>query len=146
RNKQFIHIPLFFQYYYELAGNQLNPNQVTSFDEYLIITQYLKKKIFNGVNTMAKQAFLEELAPLVEQRGGTLQISKRQAYALIKQYRTAYNDLLYMGLIHETNCGLEVRQQTVIQFQSDTIAAYFTALHLFNSHDEVDRLIDTLDR
>src|SRR5690606_34571822 len=27
RNKQFIHIPLFFQYYYELAGNQLNPNQ-----------------------------------------------------------------------------------------------------------------------
>lgn len=146
QNRRLIHTPMFFQYYYELAGERIDPNQVTPFDEHLIITQYLKKKVFNGVNTLAKQAFLEELSPLIEQRNGALQISKKQAYAIIKQYRVAYNDLLYTGVLHETNSGLEVRQQTVIQFQSDVIAAYFIALHLFNNHEEIEPIIDALSQ
>ncbi|WP_353130998.1 hypothetical protein [Parapedobacter pyrenivorans] len=146
QSKQLIHIPLFFQYYYELVGERVNPNQVTSFDEYLIVAQYLKKKVFNGVNTLAKQALMEELSPLIEQHNGSLQISKRQAYAIIKQYRIAYNDLLYTGILYETNSGFEVRQQTVIQFQSDIIAAYFLALQLFNGHNEMEQLIDTLNQ
>src|SRR5690606_8940281 len=127
-NSKLIHTPLFFQYYYELTGDRLNPYQVTPFEEYLIITQYLKKKVFNGVNTMAKQSFLEELSPAIEQQDGRLQISRKQAYPTIRQHRVAYGDLLYSGLLHETNRELEIRQQTVLQFQSDTIANYFVAL------------------
>lgn len=141
-----VRIPLFFQYYYELNGEALNPGQTTSFDEYLVITQYLKKKVFNGVNTLAKQAMMEELSLLIEQNGNRLQVTKKQAYAIIKQYKTAYNDLLHSGVLVETNDGLEVRQQTVIQFQSNTVATYFMALGLFNSQCQVEELIHKLDR
>ncbi len=144
-NKQVIEMPLFFQYYHELYGEKLNPSQLTPFDEYLIITQYLKKKVFNGINTMAKQALMEELADLVDEVGGTLRISKRQAYHSIKQHRAAYNDLLYLGILQETGSGLEVRQHTTIQFQSATVASYFIALRRFNRQQEPDELIRELD-
>ncbi|WP_257670381.1 hypothetical protein [Parapedobacter tibetensis] len=146
KEKNLINIPLFFQYYHELYSENLNPGIISHFDEYLIVIRYLKRKIFNGINTMAKQAMMEELAGLIEQSNGTLYISKKQAYAIIKQYRTAYNDLLYTGVLHETGNGLEVRQQTVIGFQSDIIAAYFMALQLFNSQDDPEQLIQVLDQ
>lgn len=145
RNTQLIRTPLFFQYYYELAGDQLNPYHVTPFEEYLIITQYLKKKVFNGVNTMAKQSFLEELSPAIEQQNGRLQISRKQAYPAIRQHRVAYSDLLYSGLVYETNRDLEIRQQTVLHFQSDTIANYFIALRLANIHTEAGALIQAIN-
>lgn len=145
QSTQLIHTPLFFQYYYDLAGERLNPYQVTSFDEYLIITQYLKKKIFNGVNTMGKQALMEELSPIIEQQDGKLQISRKQAYFIIKQHRVVFNDLLYSGLLHEMNYGLEIRQQTVVQFQSDTIGNYFVALNLFNEYHEVGQLVQAMN-
>jgi len=144
--KRLIRIPLLFQYYYELNGEKLNPSQLTTFDEYLVITQYLKKKVFNGVNTLAKQALTEELSLLIEQNRNQLQVSKKQAYAIIKQYKTAYNDLLYSGVLVETSDGLEVRQQMVIRFQSNTVAAYFMALRLFNNAYETDELILKLDQ
>ncbi|RQP19188.1 hypothetical protein [Parapedobacter defluvii] len=144
--KRLIHIPLFFQYYYELNGEELDLSQVTTFDEYLVITQYLKKRVFNGVNTMAKQALMEDLSLLIEQNGDLLQVSKKQAYTIVKQYKTAYNDLLHSGIIAETNDGLEVRQQTVIRFQSNIVATYFMALRLFNKHCETRELIQELDR
>lgn len=141
-----VDIPLFFQYYYELYGDKLDLDNITSFDEYLVIGRYLKRKVFNGINTMAKQALIEELSPLIEQANGSLQISKRQAYHAIKQYRTTYNDLIYTGVIHETTNGLELRQQAVIQFQSNTIGAYFWALHLFNKNMTIDQLIQEMNR
>lgn len=144
RNIQLIHTPLFFQYYYELVGDRLNPYQITPFEEYLAITQYLKKKVFNGVNTLGKQSLLEELSPLIEQQSGRLQISRKQAYATIRQHRVAYNDLLYSGLLHETNGNLDMRQQTIVQFQSDTIANYFIALELFNTHKGAVEIIDAI--
>ena len=143
---ELINVPLFFQYYYELFGEKLNISEVSRFDEYLIITQYLKKKIFNGVNTMAKQALMEELTGLTEEGHGSLNIGKRQAYAVIKQYRSAYNDMLYAGVLQESTSGLEVRQQMVIRFQSNTIAAYFMALQLFNSNYDTEQLIKALDQ
>lgn len=141
-----VNVPLFFQYYYELVGAKLNPNQVTDFDEYLIAAQYLKKRVFNGINTLAKQALMEELTTITEERNGTLEISKKQAYTIIKQYRSAYNDLIYCGLLQEASSGGEVRQYTVIRFQSDLIATYFHALQLFSQHEHVERLIDALER
>jgi len=138
-------IPLFFQYYHELVGDKLNPGRMTLFDEYLIISQYLRKKVFNGINTLAKQGLLEELSMMTEEYDNTLQIGKKQAYAVIKQYRTAYNDLLYSGTLHEINYGLEVRQQTIIRFQSDHIATYFMALQLFNKYEDVEQLLYTLN-
>ena len=141
RNTQLIHTPLFFQYYYELAGDRLNPYMVTPFEEYLIITQYLKKKVFNGVNNMAKQSFLEELTPAIEECDGKLQINRKQAYPIIRQHRVAYSDLLHSGLLHETTNGPELRQQTVLRFQSDTIANYFIALRLSNMDTDTDGLI-----
>ncbi|MFB2120691.1 hypothetical protein [Parapedobacter sp. 2B3] len=144
RNTQLIHTPLFFQYYYELVGDRLDPNQVTSFKEYLIIIQYLKKKVFNGVNTLGKQSLLEELSPAIEQQDGRLQVNRKAAYPAIRQHRVAYNDLLYSGLLHETTCDFEVRQQTVVQFQSDTIANYFIALELFNGYTDIEGLIDSV--
>ncbi len=145
-HKRLVRIPLLFQYYYELNGEKLNPGQVTAFDEYLVITQYLKKKVFNGVNTLAKQALMEELSLLIEQNNTQLQVAKKQAYAVIKQYKTAYNDLLHSGILVETSDGLEVRQQMVIQFQSNTVATYFMALRLFNTGYETDELILKLDQ
>src|SRR5690606_36310387 len=145
RNTQLIRTPLFFQYYYELVGDQLNPYHGTPFEEYLIITQYLKKKVFNGVNTMAKQSVLEELSPAIEAQHGRLQISRKQAYPAIRQHRVAYSDLLYSGLVYETNRDLEIRQQTVLQFHSDTIANYFIALRLANIHTEVGALIQAIN-
>ncbi|MGK6350932.1 hypothetical protein [Parapedobacter sp. DT-150] len=141
-----INTPQFFQHYYELYGEKLDPSQVSQFDEYLVITRYLKKKVFNGINTMAKQALMEELAELIEEHNGTLQITKKQAYAIIRQYRTAYNDLLYIGMLYENNDGLELRQHTVIQFQFDVVAAYFIALRLFNSHQEAPPIINALEQ
>lgn len=141
-----INVPLFFQYYYELFGEGLNLGKMSKFDEYLVITQYLKKKIFNGINTMAKQMLMEELTGLVEESNGSLNIGKRQAYAIIKQYRSAYNDMLYAGVLQESNSGFEVRQQMVIQFQSDTVAAYFMALQLFNNNYSTEQLIRALDQ
>ena len=144
--KHLIRIPLFFQYYYELNGEELNPAQMTTFDEYRVLTQYLKRKVFNGVNTFGKQALMEELSSIVEQAGDHLQVTKKQAYTVIKQYKTAYNDLLHAGMLIETTDGLEIRQQTVIRFQSNTIAAYFMALQLFNGNYEMGLLIQKLNR
>ncbi|HWK58062.1 MAG TPA: hypothetical protein VNQ80_12015 [Parapedobacter sp.] len=144
RDIRLIHTPLFFQYYYELAGDHVDPYQITSFKEYLIITQYLKKKVFNGVNTLGKQSLLEELSLVIEQQDGRLQINRKQAYPAIRQHRVAYNDLLYSGLLHETNCDLELRQHTVVQFQSDIIANYFIALELFSTHTDATELIDAI--
>ena len=141
---QLIHTPLFFQYYYELAGDRLSPHEVTPFEEYLIIAQYLKKKVFNGVNTMAKQSFLEELSPTIEQHRDQLLMNRKQAYPIIKQHRVAYSDLLYSGLLYETNLDLDIRQQTVLKFQLDTIANYFIALRLANEHTDNDLLIHTI--
>src|SRR5690606_10026138 len=139
-----IHTPLFFQYYYELVGDRLDPYQVTPFEEYRVITQYLKKKVFNGVNTLGKQALLEERSPEIEQQDSRLQINRKQAYPTIRQHRVAYNDLLYSGLLHETNGDRDIRQQTVVQFQSDTIANYFIALELFNTHQETADFVKTI--
>src|SRR5690606_5248136 len=74
-----------------------------------------------------------------------LQISRKQAYPAIRQHRVAYSDLLYSGLVYETNRDLEIRQQTVLQFQSDTIANYFIALRLANIHTEVGALIQAIN-
>lgn len=134
QNTRLIHSPLFFQYYYELAGDRIDPYRVSPFEEYLVITQYLKKKVFNGVNTLGKQSLLEDLSAAIEQQDGKLQISRKQAYTTIKQHHVAYNDLLYSGLLHETHTDLSIRQQTVVQFQSDTIANYFIALELSHTH------------
>src|SRR5690606_12337242 len=102
QSTQLTHTPLFFQYYYDIAGDKLNPQQITSFDEYLVVVQYLKKKIFNGVNTMGKQTLMQELSPMIEKRDGRLQIGMKDANTVVKQHRAAYNDLLYSGLVHET--------------------------------------------
>jgi len=144
RNTRLIHTPLFFQYYYELVGDRLDPYRVTPFEEYLVITQYLKKKVFNGVNTLGKQSLLEELSPVIEQQDSRLQINRKQAYPTIRQHRVAYNDLLYSGLLHETNGDRDIRQQTAVQFQSDTIANYFIALELFNTHQKTADFIKTI--
>ncbi len=143
--RHLIHTPLFFQYYYELNGGKVSLDNVTPFDEYLIVIQYLKKKVFNGVNTLAKQALVAELALLLEQHDGRLQVSRKQAYAAIKQHKSAYNDLLCAGLLQEIVGDSEIRQQTAVQFQSNTIAAYFMALQLYNSIPIADQLIRTLD-
>ncbi|SFC79638.1 hypothetical protein SAMN05421747_1283 [Parapedobacter composti] len=141
-----IRTPLFFQYHYELNGETLDLDNISHFDEYLIITRFLKKKVFNGINTLHKQALMEELAALVDEHGDILQINKKQAYIAIKQYRTAYNDLLHTGVLHEVNSGCEIRQQITIQFQSAEIAAYFMALNLFNGQHDPERLIGILDQ
>src|SRR5690606_30450738 len=43
-----------------------------------------------------------------------------------------------------TTGDLDVRQQTVVQFQADTIANYFIALELFNTHKEAADIIDAI--
>jgi len=144
-HSRLIHNPLFFQYYYELNEKEVEPGRMTKFDEYLVITQYLKKKVFNGINTLAKQALLDELTLFIEQSDNTLQISKKQAYSIIKPYKTAYNDLLHSGVLVEGTSGLEVRQQAIIQFQSNTVAAYFIALRLFNLKYDAKRLIQEIN-
>src|SRR5690606_29883332 len=50
-----IKIPLFLQYHYECHKENVNLTKLSQFDEYLVFSQYIKKKIFNGVNTLAKQ-------------------------------------------------------------------------------------------
>lgn len=145
-HKCLIHTPLFFQYYYELNGEELDPSQVTVFDEYLVTIQYLKKKVFNGVNTIAKQVLMEELSLIIQDNNDFLQATKKQAYTIIRQYKTAYNDLLHSGVLIEIGHEHEVRQQTFIRFQSKTIATYFMALQLFNNQHEPDELIRQLDR
>ena len=145
-HKRLIRIPLLFQYYYELNGEELNPSQITAFDEYLILTQYLKKKVFNGVNTLAKQALMEELSLLIEHKDNQLMVTKKQAYAVIKQHKSAYNDLLHAGVLVETDDGLTIRQHVVVKFQSDAVATYFMALRLFNGNYQPDELIQLLDQ
>lgn len=130
--KRLIHTPLFFQYYYELQGENLELDKLSSFDEHMIIARYLKKKVFNGINTVSKQVLMGELAPLIEERNGIVQISKKQAHSVIKQHRSAYNDLIYAGLVYEVNSETEIRNQVSIQFQSTMIAAYMMAVQLFN--------------
>lgn len=141
-----IKIPLFLQYHYEHHKENMNLAKVDQFDEYLIFSQYIKKKIFNGVNTMAKQNLMEDLSDLVDYHEGKLLINKKQAYGIIKQYRAAYNDLLYAGILHENGTGLEMRQQTTIEFQSTLVVAYFKALKLFNQKLAPRELIGILDR
>lgn len=143
-NKSIIGIPLFFQYFYELHGDQLDVSKLGPSDRFFIVAQYLRKKIYNGVNTLGKQYLMEELASLL--RPVTLNIHKKQAYSIIKQYKTAYNDLLYVGLLHESTNGGSIRQQTSIQFQSDNIATYFLATQLYNQYDDVDLLVQTLNQ
>lgn len=144
RNTQLIRTPLFFQYYYELTGERINPYQITPFEELLVIAQYLKKKVFNGVNNMAKQVLLDELSLAIVQQDGKLQINRKLAYSTIRQHRAAYSDLLYSGLLHESDPDSEIRQQTSLQFQSDVIASYFIAVRLVNLHTEIDELIQAI--
>ncbi|WP_353185986.1 hypothetical protein [Parapedobacter lycopersici] len=135
--------PLFFQYFYECYGADMDPTNVSPFDEYVITVQYIKKKIFNGINTIAKQALMEELSDLVDKEN--LFVNRKQAYGIIKLYRTAYNDLLYSGILNEKGTGLEMRQQTFIEFQSIELIAYFKALKFFNQQYTVQELIDHLN-
>lgn len=141
-----IKTPLFFQYHYEYHKENMDLANVSQFDEYLIFAQYIKKKIFNGVNTLAKQNLMEDLSDLIDQSKGDPLINKKQAYGIIKQYRAAYNDLLYAGVLHEHGTGLEIRQQTAIEFQSTILVTYFKALKLFNQKLAPIELIEALDR
>ncbi len=142
-HKNIIEIPLFFQYFYELHGSQLEISRLGPLDGFLIVAQYLQKKIYNGVNTLGKQYLMKELASLL--RPASLSVGKKQAYDIIKQYKSAYNDLLYAGLLHESSMRGSIRQQTSIQFQSDSIATYFLATQLYNQYDDVDQLVRALN-
>lgn len=137
--------PLFFQYFYECYETQMDLANMTPFDEYLIMAQYIRKKIFNGVNSIAKQALMEELSDFFDQGHNSLSVGQKQIYNIIKQHRVAYNDLLYAGILHEKGTGLEMRQQTVVEFQSVTFIAYFKALKLFNQQLSATELADSLN-
>lgn len=146
RHKNLFHVPLFFQYYYELNGENADPREATVFDEYLVVARYLKKKVFNGVNSLGKQSLLDELAALVDAHDSILHVNKRQVYAVIKQHQAAYQDLLSIGVLQEINSKHEVRQQVTIRFQSERIATYFMALQWFHSYNDTGQLLDALDR
>lgn len=124
-----ISIPLHFQYYCQIKGNKIGIDQVNPADEYAIASFHIKKNILKGALAAEKQIMLDELIKIVtfNESDYTATINKKEAYPIIKENHSIYNDLLHGGLLYEHQKEQGTRAAYQINFQSIPLAAYFVA-------------------
>jgi len=130
-----ISLPLHFQYYYQLKGNSIKPEMLNPADEFAIASMYLHKNILKGALAAEKQVTLSQLLPLISFFKDIIFINKKEAYHIIKENKSIYNELLHAGVIYEHQEEKGTRASYQIRFKSLVIATYFIAQNKLDQQD-----------
>ncbi|QNL52109.1 hypothetical protein H8S90_11315 [Olivibacter sp. SDN3] len=132
-----ISVPLHFQYYYQIKGNNIGIDQLNPADEYAIASFYIRKNILKGALAAEKQIMLDQLVKIFifNDSEDTVLINKKEAYPIIKENHSIYNDLLHGGLLYEYQKEQGTRAAYQIKFQSIPLAAYFVTQHAIEKNN-----------
>jgi len=143
-----ISLPLHFQYYYQLKGGKICLEKINLYDQFAIEGMSLNKNVLNGTYHVEKKILLDKLSKLIGYTDHTISIEKHKAFPILKEFRSAYKELLYTGTLHEHRGDFGSRVTSEIRFHSLVSGAYFLAQRfLRKNHNLFDiKLIHNLNR
>jgi hypothetical protein len=121
----FFSYPLFFQYYYQKNHTDFFLDELDHFRIYEVISSYIYDKIYAGKFTTEKVLLLRELIAGGHFKNNKFLIDKLNIYDHLKNYRDAYNDLISIGFLRESNHSEEGMYDEYIEFTNKRL---FTAI------------------
>ncbi|WP_134091998.1 hypothetical protein [Olivibacter sp. XZL3] len=135
-----VSLPLHFQYYYQLKSNDRGLETLDPADEFAIASLYLHKKVLKGALAADKQFMLSRLIEITTFSDEHAFVNKKEAYAIIKENNSIYNQLLHAGVLYEYQEKKGIRTVYQIKFRSPLIAAYFIAQHALEKRNgQIDK-------
>jgi hypothetical protein len=128
----FFSYPLFFQYYYQKNHADFFLDELDHFRIYEVISSYIYDKIYAGKFTTEKVLLLRILITNGQFKIGKFLIDKLKVYDHLKAYRDAYNDLISIGFLRESNHCSEAMYDEYIEFTNKRLFAATMAAQLLH--------------
>ncbi|OKS86595.1 NACHT domain-containing protein [Mucilaginibacter polytrichastri] len=122
---KFFSYPLFFQYYYQKNHTDFLLDELDHFRIYEVISSYIYDKIYAGKFTTEKVLLLRLLIANGRFKNNKFLIDKLKVYDYLKTYRDAYNDLIGIGFLRESNSSGEAVYGEYVEFTNKRL---FTAI------------------
>lgn len=131
--------PLYFQLYYKQHKENFTLNNVDNFCVYEIISTFILNKIYLGQHSAEKIILIKELIDLMDFERKNYTINKLKVNNLLKQYASAYQELLSIGFLAELNESDNYHYNTYISFANVNFLVHSIAKNLlYNNGDNFD--------
>ncbi|MDB5030598.1 MAG: hypothetical protein JWP71_1319 [Mucilaginibacter sp.] len=119
--------PLYLQFYYKLNKVNFSLNSVDHFSIYELISTFIIHRVFLGNYPTEKLLFIKKFVEALDFENDVYQIDRLQVNDLIKQYSHAYQELLSIGFLRETNESSKYHYNNCIVFGNDNFLEYSIA-------------------
>ncbi|QJD96984.1 ATP-binding protein [Mucilaginibacter robiniae] len=121
--------PPFFQYYYQKNKTFLL-SDLDIFGTYDVIYNYILDKVYTGRHCTEKVLLMHALVEKGRIKNGGFCIDKLKLYDDIKTFNNAYQDLLSISIIRESNFSNQAGYTECIEFVHERILTYCIAAKL----------------
>ncbi|MBE9584848.1 NACHT domain-containing protein [Mucilaginibacter sp. JRF] len=129
--------PFYLQTFYRSHKDHFSVNAANHTAAYELIASFILNKVYSGSLATEKQLLLKELSAGLDISRKIYSINKADVNALLKQYRSAYNELLGTGFLREVNEGDEIHYSTRIHLGNKDFLEYKLAKKLLADNDYV---------
>lgn len=129
--------PLYFQFYYRQHKDDFTLNNVDHVCIYELISIFILNKIYLGTHSAEKMLLVKAFVGQMDFVNTRYDVDKLKVNDLIRQYPQAYNDLLGIGFIRETNRSSDVQYNTIIQFANNNFLDYSIANTLLSNNQNI---------
>ncbi|MCC8408225.1 NACHT domain-containing protein [Mucilaginibacter sp. UR6-1] len=127
--------PLYLQFYYKKNKHNFSLHHANHVSVNELIAEFIINKVYLSNNSAEKilllNAFIDEMRP----DDGYLSVCKLKVNHLLKQYNSAYRELLGIGVLREINESEGLKYHISIQFMKSDFLEYMLARKLLHLND-----------
>jgi hypothetical protein len=128
--------PLYFQFYYKQHKDNFSLNYIDHFSIYDLVSTFILNKVYMGHYATEKILLLRALVDNMDFENKVYDLNKLKINELLKQYSHAYNELLNIGFLKETNTSVDTQFNTVVQFGNSNFLEFTIANKLLNDSNQ----------
>ncbi|GAB3927866.1 hypothetical protein [Mucilaginibacter myungsuensis] len=129
-----INYPLYFQFYYKDQREDFSLKKLDQLHMYEVIATFILNKIYLGPNSSEKVLLINAICDKMDMTNRIYTVNKLDLDTEIKQYRSAYQDLLGIGYIKEINNSSNLNYLTAIHFGNNDFLAYTIAKRMLDDN------------
>lgn len=134
--------PLYFQFYYKQHKQDFTLNNIDHLCIYELVSIFILNKVYLGQHSAEKILLIEKLVAEMDIASSCYRVDKLKVNSLLKQYYHAYNELIGIGFLRETNDSDNYQYSTYIQFGNDNFLDHSIAKTLlYYNHDRFDSIL-----